>query len=382
MPKRMFARRWIVGLGVVALLSAVGCRRDGTGQNVIRVAAVAPTTGAQAETGQDLINGVRLAVDEKNAQGGVLGRRVELLIFDDTADPKEAVSVAHKIAVDPTIVGVVGHMNSGTAKAASPVYSRSGIPMVMPVPTNPDITKQGFSNLFRVPPTDLDQGTDVARFAIEKLGKKRFAIVHDSTAYGQPLAEVVRKTVKAAGGEVVAFDGINEGDKDFRALLTRIRAAKPEVLFFGGIYNEAGLLAKQASELGISANFLAADGSFGQKFIEIAGTKAAEGAVMTFIAPDEKTNDAMRAFAEKFRPKYGAIKAFAPLGYDAANILMAGIAKAGRVDKGAIIAALHGADFEYTGVTGKSHFEADGNNSRRSVYFFAVKNGKYEPLRM
>jgi branched-chain amino acid transport system substrate-binding protein len=377
----MISCRTLVLISILFVLGVgfVGCKPGDTQSKTIRIAAVAPTTGDQAEVGQDLINGIKLAVDERNAKGGVLGKNIELLVFDDSADPKEAVSVAHKITSDPTIIGVVGHMNSGTTKPATPIYSQAGIPVVMPVPTNPEITKQGFSNLFRVPPTDLDQGTDVARFAIERLGKKRFAIIHDSTAYGQPLAEVVRKTVQDAGAQVVTFDGITQGDKDFRALITRIRAANPDVLFFGGIYNEGGLIAKQARELGLDVPFLAADGTFSDKFLQIAGS-AANGAVMSFTAPDEKTNDTTRTFAEKFRQSYGGIKAFAPLGYDAANVLMAGIEKAGKPEKSAIVAALHSSDFKYAGVTGESKFEDDGNNSRRSVYFFVVKNGKFEPV--
>jgi branched-chain amino acid transport system substrate-binding protein len=376
---RVFKRLQVLGI-LALLVLAGGCQRGSVAQNTIRIAAAAPITGPQAETGQDLINGIRMAVDEKNAGGGVLGKRIELVVFDDVADPKEAVSIAHKICADSTIMGLVGHMNSGTAKASSPVYAQCGMPVVMPVPTNPSITKQGFTNLFRVPPTDLDQGTDIAKYAITKMGKKRFAIIHDSTAYGQPLAEVVRKTVGEAGAQVVTFDGINEGDKDFRALLTRIRGTNPDVLFFGGMYNEAGLLAKQAKEVGIKVTFLAPDGSFAQKFIDLAGAANAEGAVMSFIAPDEKTNDATRAFSLKFRQRYGSIKAFAPLGYDAANILMAGLANAGKADKASVISALHSVDFEYSGVTGKSKFQADGDNTRRSVYFFIVRGGKYEPL--
>jgi len=365
-------------VGVFLLAFASGCQR--TASNEIRIAAVAPITGSQAETGTDLINGIRLAVDQRNATGGILGKKVDLLVLDDSADPKEAVSVAQKITSDPTIAGVVGHMNSGTTKAASPVYAQAGLPVLMPVPTNPAITQQGFKDLFRVPPTDLDQGTDIARYAIEKLGKKRFAIVHDSTAYGQPLAEVFRKTAIGAGAQVVTFDGINEGDKDFRALLTRIRTAQPDALFFGGIYNEAGLIAKQAREVGLRVQFLAADGSFGPKFIEIAGPAAADDAVMSFIAPDESVSDATRKFAETFRQKYGSIKAFAPLGYDAANILMLAIQKAGKADKTAIIDTLHSDGFEYSGVTGESKFLPDGNNSRRSVYFFEVRQGRFVPL--
>src|SRR6185503_853607 len=140
---------------IVAALALLwsGCYKtpDNSNSLTVRIAAVAPTTGSQAEVGQDLINGIKMAVEEKNANGGVLGKKIELVVFDDSADPKEAVNVAHKIASDPSIVGVVGHMNSGTMKPASPVYNKAGIPVVMPVPTNPEITKQGFRELFRVP---------------------------------------------------------------------------------------------------------------------------------------------------------------------------------------------------------------------------------------
>lgn len=363
---------------LLASLALSACGQHSQAPQTIRIAAVGPITGAQAETGQDMINGIRLAVAEKNAAGGVLGKKVELVVFDDAADPKEAVSVARKIESDPTIMGVVGHMNSGTTKPASPIYHAAGIPLVMPVPTNPEITRQGFSNLFRIPPTDLDQGAEVARYAIERLGHRRFAIVHDSTAYGQPLAQIVRNTVQAAKAEVVAFDGITEGDKDFRALLTKLRGVNPDVIFFGGIYNEAGLLVKQARELGLNAPFMSADGAFSTKLIQLAGP-AAEGMVVSFIAPDEKSSGAVRSFADKFRQTYGAPQAFAPLGYDAANVMLSALERAGKPERQAIIAALHAADFRHDGVTGGSSFDAQGNNSRRSVFFFQVKNGKFEP---
>jgi branched-chain amino acid transport system substrate-binding protein len=358
--------------------AATACNRSGVETATIRIAAVAPITGAQAEVGQDLVNGERLAVDEVNAAGGVLGRQLELVVFDDAADPKEAVSVAQKIASDPTIVGVVGHMNSGTTKPASPVYKDAGIPVVMPVPTNPEITKQGFRNLFRLPPTDLDQGTDIARFAVSTLGKKRFAVVHDSTAYGQPLAEVFRKAVTEAEAAVVSFDGVSEGDKDFRSLLIRIRSQNPDALFFAGIYNEAGLLAKQAKELGVNATFLAADGSFSGTFVDLAGP-AAEGAIMSFIAPDASTNEQTKTFSTKFTGRFGAIKAFAPLGYDAAKILAAGISAAGRADRQAVVEALHSPAFSYSGVTGESRFGDTGDNQKRQVFFYSVRDGRFVP---
>lgn len=371
--------RTLATVTILAFAGACAQPVPATTAKTLRIAAVGPVTGSQAEVGQDLLNGIRLAVDERNAAGGVLGQQVEFVQFDDAADPKQAVAVAQKIASDPTIVGVVGHMNSGTTKAASPVYHEAGIPIVMPVPTNPEITTQGFNNLFRVPPTDLDQGTDLAKFALERLKKTKFAIIHDSTDYGQPLAMVFRQTVEKTGGKVVAFDGISEGDKDFRALLTRVKSQSPEVLFFAGIYNEGGLIAKQAHDLGLKVVFLSADGCFGQRFIEIGSGAATEGAILSFIAPDESTNTATKAFGDKFRQKYGVIKVFAPLGYDAANVLMTGIQKAGKADHEAIIAALHAPDFSYSGVTGQSSFDQTGNNNGRRVYFFVVKGGKFVP---
>jgi len=342
----------------------------------IRIAAVAPITGAQGEVGQDLINGIKMAVDEVNTTGGLLGKQIELVVMDDKADPKEAVSVANKIVADPTIVGLVGHMNSGTTLAASPVYSQAGIPMVMPVPTNPAITKQGFGNLFRVPATDSDQGPAGAEFAVTKLGKKRIAVIQDKTAYGQGIAEEFRKKATELGANILSYDGITEGDKDFRGVLTRIKGKKPEVLFFGGIYNEGGLIIKQARELGIDAVFLAADGCFGSKFIEIAG-KSSEGSIMSFIAPDKASNQTTREFFDKFAAKYGKVVSFAPLGYDAAHVLIKAIQTAGVTEKQKIISTLHSENFSSPGVTGTISFSQNGDNNNKNLYFYTVKNGTF-----
>jgi branched-chain amino acid transport system substrate-binding protein len=369
-------KKTLVLVSVLLSVLVVGCGKQGI--DTIKIAAVAPITGAQGEVGQDLINGAKMAVEEKNAQGGILGKRVELLVMDDKADPKEAVSVANNILSNPSIVGVVGHMNSGTMLASSNVYGGSGLPVVMPVPTNPTITKQNFENLFRVPATDSDQGPACADFAINHLGKKRIAVLHDKTAYGQGIAEEFKKKAESLGVKLLLYEGITEGDKDFRAVLTRLmgRDMLPEVLFFGGIYNEGGLIAKQASELRLKMIFLAADGCFGSKFIEIGG-KAAEGAIMSFIAPDKESNETTKAFFEKFSAKYGKVVSFAPLGYDAAQVLMKGIQDAGSVDKKAIVAALHQQSFSFNGVTGTISFEQNGDNKNKNLSFYTVKGGSF-----
>jgi branched-chain amino acid transport system substrate-binding protein len=346
----------------------------------IKIAAAAPITGSQADVGNDLINGIKLAVNEANQAGGLLGRKIDLQIVDDAADPKEAVSVANKLAAQQDIVGLVGHMNSGTTKPAAEVYNQAGLPVVMPVPTNPEITQRGFNNLFRIPPTDLAQGVAGAKFALAKLGKKRFAIIHDKTDYGKPLAEVVRKTVDAQGGQVVAFEGITEGDKDFRAVLTKVKQAKPDVLYFGGIYNEGGLIAKQANELGLKVQFLSADGCYSSKFIALAGKGASEGAIMSFIAPPAGANPAMKQFASRFIAKYGAINAFAPNGYDATKVLLEGIKRANSTDKAAIIKALHDPSFAFNGATGRITFAVNGDNKNDKLFFYRVTNGKFAPV--
>jgi branched-chain amino acid transport system substrate-binding protein len=363
----------------IALFGAACGGRDGAAPAAtIRIAAVAPLTGSQGEVGNDLVQGIQLAADEVNAAGGLLGKKIELVLFDDAADPKQAVTVAQKIVADSTIVGLVGHMNSGTTKSAIPVYGPSGLPVVMPVPTNPSITEQGFANFFRLPPTDFQQGEAVADYALDQLKAKRFAIIHDKTDYGQPLAEVVRRRVEGRGGQVVAFEGITEGNKDFRAVLTKIKALHPDALFFGGIYNEGGLIARQAKELGIKVQFLAADGAYGPKFTEIAGP-AGNGAIISFIAPP-LTEGPGKAFADAYAAKHGGIKAFAPLGYDAFKTLAAAIAKAGGTKRADIVRVLHDSTFAYDGVTGHISFAANGNNNNRELFFYQVTNGAFKPV--
>lgn len=347
--------------------------------DVIKIAAVAPITGDQAAAGQDLINGIKLAVEEKNAAGGILGKQIELGIFDDKGDPKEAVSVANKIVSDPEIIGVVGHMNSGTTLPATPIYHRQGLPVVMPVPTNPKITQQGFNNLFRVPPTDSDQGPAGAQFAIKTLGKKQIAVLHDKTAYGQGIAEEFQKEAKKLKANILIYEGITQGDKDFTAILTRIKALKPEVIFFGGLETEGGLIVKQAKDLGITAVFISGDGCYGSKFLEISG-KASEGTIVSFIAPPWKTTKSAEAFVKKFVAKYGDIKSFAPLGYDAANILIEGIRIAGKADKKAIIAVISSSKFSYNGVVGRTSFDKKGDNTNKKLYFYKVVKGDWVAL--
>ena len=248
--------------GIFAGMTLLAWAACGPKEKVVRIAVAVPLTGDMGTEGQGLRRAVELAVEEANASKR-FDFKLEAAPFDDRADPKEAVNVANLIVSDSRIIAVVGHYNSGCAIPAAKVYARAGIPMISPAATNPEVTRQQMSSdwvgpkiVFRVVPTDDVQGSEAARFIHGKLGKRRVALLHDKSPYGQGLAEEFKKTFLSLGGKLSSEDGISIGDKDFKALLTRIKSADPEGVYFGGLYTEAGLIVKQMRELGIKPRFL------------------------------------------------------------------------------------------------------------------------------
>src|SRR3989337_2785269 len=302
-----------------------GCAKK---EDTIKIGVAGPMTGDQAKMGNDLKNGVELAVSEWNEKGGVLGKKIELFVEDDQHDPKLAVAVANKLS-NSAVAGVIGHWNSSASIPASEVYRNMGSsPMIAPASTNPQLTDRGFENVFRVCGRDDQQGKIAAEFVANKLKIKKVAIVHDKTTYGQGLAEVVYYGV------------VIQGDKDFRAVLTSIKNKKPELIYFGGIYPEAGLLVKQAKELGIKAPFMSGDGTIDKEFIKIAGRDSADGTYLTF-SPDPSNIPTAKAFLDKYHAKYGEHGPYSIYAYDAANILLTGMSKAGAIDGKKVSDAIH-----------------------------------------
>jgi len=349
-------------------------------EEVIKIGGVGPLTGSQAEIGQDLINGEKLAVEEINAQGGLLGKKVELLAMDDKADPKEAVNVAHKFVSDPDIVAVVGHLNSGATLPASIVYHQANMVMLTPSSTNPKVTKQGFKNVFRACITDEVQGPLCASFAIETLKKEKIAVLHDKTAYGQGIAEQFTKTVIEKGKNLLLFEGITEGERDFMAILTKIKNLNPDLLFFGGIFPEGGIIIKQARQLGLKATFMTGDGCFAPEFMRIAG-QASEGTVVSFLAPPWEEKKSASEFVATFKKKYGAVKTYAPYGYECVNIIAQAIKIAGKVERRTILEVMNDPDFYYEGILGRTQFDLYGDTKNKDLYFYVVKNGKFQLYR-
>ncbi len=358
---------------LVVITALVSCAREPT---VIKFGSVQPLTGPQAEMGQDLANGQRLAVEEANARGGVLGKKLELVVMDDMADPKEAVSAANKLVSDPGIVAVVGHLNSGATIPASTIYNAAGVCMITPAATNPKVTTQGFRNVFRACITDAVQGPLAADFAIDTLGVSSMCVLHDKTAYGQGLAEQFRDRAVERGAEVLLFEGIIEGDRDFSAVLTRIKTHNPDLIYFGGMYPEGGLLVKQARNLGISAMFMTGDGCYNPEFMEIGGPES-ETAIVSFLAPPWGEQPQAAEFVQRFKKRFGQpVKTYAPFGYDCVNVLIKAIRRAGKADRGSIIEAMRDPGFFHDGVIGKTQFDEYGDTKNVVLFFYVVRDGE------
>ena len=360
----------VVMMLAVAVFLVSGCKKK---TDTIPIGVAGPMTGDQSKMGMDFRNGVTLAVEEWNARGGLFGKKIELLIGDDQHDPKQAVSVANKL-VNDGVVGVIGHFNSSCSIPASDIYHRAGIPMISPGSTNPQFTEKGYANVFRVCGRDDQQGKVGAEFVTDKLKLQSVAVIHDKTTYGQGLADEFRKAL-GPGVEVVYYGGIVQGDKDFKSVLTSIREKAPELIFFGGIYPEAGLLVRQARELGIKAPFMSGDGTIDPKFIEIAGAKAAEGTYLTF-SPDPNNIPTAKEFIKNYTARFGQIGPYSIYAYDAANILLAAIKAAGTTEGKAVIGKLH--SMEFSGATGKIRFDAKGDVTGAPYVVWITKNGQFE----
>ncbi len=339
----------------------------------VKIAVCGPLTGDQGKQGQDMLRGTQLAADEWNARGGVLGRPVVIVSGDDQHDPKQARSVAVKMANDG-VAGVIGHFNSSCTIPASDVYTESGIVMITPASTNPQVTDRGYENVFRVCGRDDQQGRVAARYAVEILKVKKVAILHDNTTYGKGLADEFRKGL-GAGVAVAYTGGITQGDLDYKAILTNVKGAGPDLWFFGGIYPEAGRLVKQAREIGLPALFMSGDGTIDQEFLKIAGP-AAEGALVTF-GPDHKTLPTAKAFLAAYEKRFGEAGPYSIYAYDAANILLEGIRKAGSLDGEAVSGAIRAR--AHDGAFGAISFDAKGDVKVAPYICWRVEKGQFVP---
>lgn len=342
----------------------------------IVIATSACITGKYAEVGADSVNAMKMAVDQRNALGGIGGRQVELLIEDDKGVAKDAAAVAHKIAGNAAVVGVVGPLNSEAALAAAPIFGQAGLPMLLPSATNPDITSQGQQNVFRIPITDTKQGPACLAFTMDRLKANRIAIVHNKQTYGQGIATEYQKALQARGKQPLVFEGVSADDQDFRPVITRIRDLKPDAVFFGGNYAEGGLFIKQSRELGLKVPFVMGDGCFHTGLMKIAGA-AADGCYVSNIAPMSAPSPEAKAFYTEFQQKHGKIVAFAPLAYVSTTILLDAIEKAQSRDRSGVLAVLRDPSYSAKTILGSFSFDEKGDSKGEKLFFHQIKGSDF-----
>lgn len=346
----------------------------------VKIGSASPLTGPQAHIGIDIRNGVQLAIEDLNAKGVEIGGKkvkFELVSEDDEANPTKATTVAQKL-VDAKVAAVVGHFNSGASIPASKVYADGGVPQISPSSTNPDYTLKGFKTTFRVVAHDGQQGPTLARFAINNLKAKSIAVIDDSTAYGQGLADNFEATAKTLGAKIIAREHTTDKDTDFKAILTKIKGKKPDLIMFGGIDPQAGPMIKQMKELGIKAKFIGGDGMQTPNFIKLAGD-ASDGAMASIPGLPKDQMPGGKVFLEKYKAKFNQeVELFAPMGYDAVFVFVEAMKRAGSADPAKFLPEIGKTD--YQGVIGPIAFDDKGDLKNGPITIYVVKGGKWEPL--
>lgn len=345
---------------------------------VIKIGHVGPTSGAIAHLGKDNENGARMAIEELNAKGlQIDGKPVkfELLAEDDAADPKQGVAAAQKL-VDAKVNGVIGHLNSGTTIPASQLYNDAGIPQISPSATNPKYTRQGYAAAFRMVADDVHLGGTLGKYAVETLKAKSVAVIDDRTAYGQGVADEFEKGVVAAGGKVVGREFTNDKATDFNAILTTLKAKKPDVVFFGGMDAVAGPMLKQMKSLGINAKFMGGDGICSSELPKLAGDGMADEQVFCAEAGgvEGEQKAGMEKFRADFKAKFGAdVQVYAPYVYDAVMVMANAMVAANSADPAKYLPALKA--INHTGVTGNIAFDEKGDIKNGALTLMTYKGG-------
>lgn len=381
-------RKFIVLLVMaLATLLVAGCGASGQGGgsgNVIKIASVTPLSGSQAALGENIKLGAQMAFDERKAEIEKLGFKVEFIPQDDQADPKVGVAVAQKLIADKDVLAVDGHWNSGVAIPSSEVYAKDNLCMVSPANTAVQITDRRLTNVNRICARDDVQAPLGAEFAVNTLGAKKVFVIHDKTAYGQAIADEFKKKAETLGAEVAGYEGITAGETDFSAVLNKVAGAKPDVVYFGGIYPEGSLLMKQMKEKGIGAKFIGPDGMDEAEVIKIAGA-AAVGSYYTSPAADITMTPEGKEWAKRFKEKYGKDPGnWSAYGYDAMNVIFEGVKKAIETNGGKkpsrkqVSDAVRGIK-DFKGITSKITFDDKGDNKGAKLYVAEFKEAKYPP---
>ena len=364
----MYRMLTVASVLVAAALSNVA-RAD------VSIAVAGAMTGTNAWTGEQLQRGAEMAVADINAAGGVLGQQVRLITADDFCDPQQAIATAQKLVSDGAIF-VVGHGCSGASIPASKIYNAAGVLQISPMSTNPMFTDQGFANVFRTIGRDDMQGAVAGNRLADLWSNKRIAILHDDTTYGKGLAEETKKQLNMRGVTEAVFRAYTPGKNDYSAEITELRAADVSVLYVGGYYTEAALMARAARDRGYVLQLVSGDALSTEEFELIAGS-AAEGVLFTF-APDARRNAEAASVVKRFRAENFEPEGYTLATYAAVQAWAQAAERANSLDLQAVIAWLHSHQFDT--VLGRKGFDSKGDITGTSWVWYVWKGGKYAEL--
>jgi branched-chain amino acid transport system substrate-binding protein len=365
-------KKWLVALAL-GLVSLGAARAD-----TVKIGLLAPITGSWASEGQEMKKNVELLAAELNAKGGVLGKQVQVVIEDDGGDPRTASLAAQRLTTQG-VVAVIGTYGSAVTEATQNIFDEAGIVQIANGSTAVRLTEKGLKNFLRTCPRDDEQGR-VGAMVLEKMKAKRIALLHDSSAYSKGLADEINAILKAKKANVVFFDALTPKEQDYSAILTKLKAATPDVVFFTGYYPEAGLLLKQKKQTGWKVPFIGGDAINNPDLVKIAGKEAADG--FQFLSPpvpkDLDTPEA-KAYVAAYQKKYGEApqSIYGVLAGDGFRVVVAAI-EAAKSTSGEKIRAALGALKDFPGFTGKIAFNAKGDRVGELYRVYKVdKDGNF-----
>ncbi len=356
---------------LTGLVLGLGLAASGTAQAQIKLGVGGPITGPNAAFGTQLKMGAEQAVEDINAKGGVMGQKIAMQVGDDASDPKQGVSIANKFVSDG-VKWVVGNFNSGVSIPSSDVYAESGVIQVTPASTNEKFTERKLWNTFRTCGRDDQQGAVAAAYLVKNFKGKKVAVVHDKTPYGKGLADLTQKAMNGKGLKEVLYEGINPGEKDYSALVSKLKQQNVDVVYYGGLHTEAGLIIRQMRDQGLKAPLMAGDGITDKEFAQIAGP-GADGTLMTF-APDPRKNPMSKDAVAAFKKKNYDPEAYTLYSYAAVQILAQAAEAVKSTDPKKMAEYMHSGKVFKT-VIGDISYDAKGDITRPDYVMYVWKKG-------
>ena len=370
----------VAQLAVIVAFTALGAACS-EGRSTIKIGAAGPFTGDLSKIGLDSLNALRLAVDEFNEAGGLNERKIEVVVADDGGDPSKGTLMADKLASDPSVLGVVGPMNSSVVNATLPIYEKAGLAVISQSATTSDLTDRGFGVMHRICPRDDAQGKAAAVFIFNELGAKRVYIVDDKSTYGQGLADEVARNLEASGSVAVKRDQVSDKDRDFSSLVALIESFRPDLVYMAFANPaQAANLVKQLSSAGLAAHLMGGDGCREKDQLIGGGGEAVQGMYVTALGRDLREVPEAKEFVTKFESKFKGMSIFSGQTYEATKILLAAMKKAaetGQLTREGVLKALHSTK-DYKGILGfPISFDDKGDVVGSEIFVLQVKGDDF-----